>query len=180
MGAVEERDRHEVDQVEHEAGVGERAQEVGVHRDGRGEAPRGRDPSYDRPRQRDPGVHPGVEAHVAERDVRAEERDEDRQLRIEPEPLRLDVVAELVDEDEQDDADAELPAPDQRIAADREEDPEELEDERAELDHDPDEHDQGRERACASSERRVRSCSLGSVSGSGAVTGSSGRLRSAT
>src|SRR6185503_13026800 len=64
----------------------------------------------------------------------AEERDEDRQLRVEAEPLRLDVVPELVDEDQQDDADSEPPAPDERVPADREKDPEELETEGAELD----------------------------------------------
>ena len=48
-------------------------------------------------------------------------------LRVEPLPARLDVVPELVHEDEQDEADAEAPAPDQRVAADGDEDAEELE-----------------------------------------------------
>ena len=47
--------------------------------------------------------------------------------------LRLDVVAELVHEDQQHEPDREPPAPDQRVAADREEDPEELEREHPEL-----------------------------------------------
>ena len=64
---------------------------------------------------------------VAERDVRAEERDEDGNLRVEPLPLRLDVVPELVDEDEEDESEPERPAPDERVAADRNEDAEELE-----------------------------------------------------
>ena len=96
------------------------------------------DPSGDRPGERDPGVHPRVEAHVAQRDVGAEERDEDRELGIEPGAPRLDVVAELVGEDQQDEADARTPAPDQRVAADGEEHAEELQDEHAELEDDPD------------------------------------------
>ena len=57
-------------------------------------------------------------------------------------PARLEVMTELVDEDEQDEADREAPAPDQRVGADREEDPEELERERAELDRKPGEQDE--------------------------------------
>ena len=85
--------------------------------------------------------------------------------------LRLDVVAELVDEDQQDDADAEPPAPDERVAADGEEDPEELEGEDAELDERAEQHGDGAS-SRPRSERRERSCSLGKVRGSGAVTGS--------
>ena len=145
MAAVEERDRHEVDQVEEEAGVGEGAQEVGVEGDGGGETAERGESAVDRPRERDSRVDPRVEAHVAQRDVGAEERDEDGELRVESGPFRLDVVAELVREDQEHDADRERPTPDQRVAADREEDPEELEDEGAELEQDPAEQDERRQ-----------------------------------
>ena len=145
VAAVEDPDRREVDQVEEEARVGERAQEVGARLHGDDQARGGADTARDRPGERHARVHPRVEAHVPKCDVGAEERDEDRELRVEPRPLRLDVVAELVDEDEQDDADRELPAPDERVAADREEDPEELEHEGAELDEHAERHGERRE-----------------------------------
>ena len=126
VAAVEKPDRDQVEEVEEEAGVGEREQQVradGVPVDEAGE--RG-DPAGDRPGDRDEGVAPGIEGLVAQGDVRAEERDEHRQLRVQPLPARLDVVAELVDEDEEHEADAEAPAPDEGVAADRDEDAEEL------------------------------------------------------
>ena len=48
---------------------------------------------------------------VADRDVGAEERDEDRPRGVEAAPARLEEVPELVDEDQQHEADRELPAP---------------------------------------------------------------------
>src|SRR5262249_31987539 len=62
---------------------------------------------------------PGVPARVL--DVRAEERDEHRPGRVEPLALRLEPVAHLVEEEQQDDAEPEPPAPDERIAAERDE-----------------------------------------------------------
>ena len=81
-------------------------------------------------------------------------------------------MAELVREDEEHDADAELPTPDERVPADGEEDPEELEDEGAELEHDAEEDDERREQPREQPGARSRWCSLGSVAGSGAVAGS--------
>ena len=49
-------------------------------------------------------------------------------------PPRLDEVAELVDEDQRDEADGEAPAPQQRVPADREEERAELDEDEAELD----------------------------------------------
>ena len=68
----------------------------------------------------------GSNGWFAQRDVGAEEGDEDGQLRIQPLTPRLDVVTELVDEDEQHEADAEAPPPDEGVAAHRDEDAEEL------------------------------------------------------
>ena len=102
-------------------------------------------------REGEVGVLQRVERRVLDRDVRAEEWDEARDRDVEPLPLGLDEVAELVDEDQRDEADAELPAPDQRVRADRDEQAEELEDEEAELD-DQAEHD--RDRAPRSFTRR--------------------------
>ena len=56
---------------------------------------------------------------------------------VEPAPARLDEVAELVHEDQEHEADRELPAPEQRIAADRDEDRRELREREAELDDQP-------------------------------------------
>ena len=127
MAAVEERDRDQVEEVEEEAEVGERAQQVRVDRAAVDEAGERGEPAGHRPGHRDERVPPRIERLVAERDVGAEERDEHGQLRVQPLPPRLDVVPELVHEDEEDEADAEAPAPDERVAADRDEDAEELE-----------------------------------------------------
>ena len=70
MAAVEDPDRREVDQVEQEAGVGERAQQVGIDGHRRRETGAGTNAAGDRPGERDPGVDPRVEAHVPQRDVR--------------------------------------------------------------------------------------------------------------
>ena len=66
----------------------------------------------------------GVAAGVL--DVRAEEGDEDRPRRVEALAPRLDEVAHLVEEDQHDDAEREPPAPDQRVAAEGDEDRAEL------------------------------------------------------
>ena len=69
-----------------------------------------------------------------------------RNMRFDPwVNARVSLAGPVVGQDQEDEADAELPAPDERVAAHREEDAEELEPERAELDQDPDEHHQRRE-----------------------------------
>ena len=70
---------------------------------------------------------PRIEGLVAEGDVGADERDEDRNLRVQALPFRFDVVPQLVYKDEKDEAEAEAPAPDKRVTADGEEDAEGLE-----------------------------------------------------
>ena len=87
VATVEERDRYQVDQVEEEAGVGERAQQVGVGRAAVDETGQRTDPAGRRSGRRDERVLPRIERLVTERDVRTEEGDEDGQLRVEPLPL---------------------------------------------------------------------------------------------
>src|SRR5438132_8165 len=134
--AVEPADRREVDQVKQEPGVGERAQQLRAAR--RGPARRGGDAAGRRPGEGDQRVVPRVALLVSDQHVGADERDEGRQRHLEPLQLGRHEVAHLVDQDQQHEADAELPAPDQRIRADGDEDPEELEDDEAELDREPD------------------------------------------
>src|SRR6185437_8443170 len=132
--AVEDPDRDQVEEVEEEARVGERVEErrAGVRADPpagqRGERARRR------PGERQVGVVQRVQRRVLDRHVGAQERDEARDRDVESLPLRLDEMTELVDEDQRHEADTELPAPDQRVRADRDEEAEELEDEEAELD----------------------------------------------
>src|SRR5437667_54030 len=79
-------------------------------------------------------VHAGDEQRRG-RDVRAEERDEHGQRGMEPLPAGFEVMPHLVDEDQKDEPDRELPAPDQRIAADSDEDRGELREGDAELEY---------------------------------------------
>src|SRR5689334_15956639 len=109
---VEEAERNEVEQVEEEPEVREREPEVGALRLGDQVTGEGCEAAEDRTRDRDAHRLPRVAARVLH--VRAEERNEHRQLRVEPLALRLDVVPHLVEEDQQHDTDAEFPAPDQR------------------------------------------------------------------
>jgi hypothetical protein len=60
-------------------------------------------------------------------------------------PCRRDEMAHLVDEDQRDEADAEAPAPEERVAADRDEDRGELEPDEAELRQEEDGRDHGAE-----------------------------------
>ena len=121
--AVEEPDRDQVEEVEEEARR-RRARAAG-----RSRSPcrtirhaSAASPPATGPASETRAFPHGSNGQVAQRDVRAEERDEDGELRVEALPLRLDVVPELVDEDQEDEADGERPAPDQRVAADRDED----------------------------------------------------------
>ena len=75
----------------------------------------------DRPRDRDLRLVPGVVGQLLQRDQRAEEGDEHRRGDRQPLPLGLEDVTQLVHEQEQDEADRELPAPEERIRADRDE-----------------------------------------------------------
>src|SRR5262245_8158604 len=139
--AVEGAERQQVEQVEHEPEVRERDQQVGsvcVPDHEAGERPNA---AEDRAGDRDAGGLPRVPARVL--DVRAEERDEDRPRRLEPFAARLEEVPHLVNDDQHDHSEGELPPPDQCIAAERDEDRPEL-GERAELDEDPEDRDERR------------------------------------
>ncbi len=127
LGAVEDPDRGQVGQVEEEAEVREREEQIGADGIPVDEAGKRGEPSRNRSGNSDERVPPWVERLAPHSDIGADERDEHGQLRVEALPARLDVVAELVDEDQEDDADAEAPAPDEGIGADRDEDAEELE-----------------------------------------------------
>src|SRR5262249_17477309 len=85
----------------------------------------------------DPRVAPGCELLVADGDVRAEEGDEDGERRAQPLPPRLEVVPELVDQDQGDEARGELPAPEQRVSANGDEDAGELDRTESVLGHEP-------------------------------------------
>ncbi len=74
-------------------------------------------------------------------DVGAEERDEHGPGRVEALAPSLEPVTHLVEEEQEDDAEPEAPAPDQRIAAERDEDEPELR-EGAELHEQPEEDDE--------------------------------------
>src|ERR1051326_3967291 len=88
--AVEDPDRDHVEQVEEEAEVRERVQEIRVARLREQIDDERRRAAEDRSGDRDPNGLPRMAACV--RDVRTEERDEDRQLRMQPFALRLDEV----------------------------------------------------------------------------------------
>src|SRR5207253_3079856 len=96
-----------------------------------------RDATDERTRERDQRAPPRRQARVPDRHVCAEERDERRERDVQSLPLRLDRMAHLVQEDQQDDPDAELPAPDQRVRGDGDEEAEELQEDEAELDCEP-------------------------------------------
>ena len=128
---------------------------------GRREAPRGAS-------ERDLGFPPGVLRHAAHADHRAHERDEERRRGPHALAAEREDVAHLVREDQRDEPDAEPPAAEQRVGADRDEhragDRDELElvDDRAEL---------GQECAQAASPPQMRRPNDGFAgSGSGATT----------
>src|SRR6266540_1970944 len=141
---VEDPDRYEVDQVEEESGVGQRAQQVGVHLGAERPAGRRAETARRRPGESDERVLPGVERRVLDQHVGAEEGDEGWKGDVETLPPGLEVVPHLVHEDEQDEPDRETPSPDQRVAADGDEDAQELEDREPELEHEPDHHGERR------------------------------------
>src|ERR1019366_8540271 len=93
--AVEDPERHEVEQVEEEAEVREREHQVRAVRLADQVAAERRGSAEDRAGDRDACGLPRVAACVL--DVGAEERDEHRQLRVQALALRLDEMAGLVD-----------------------------------------------------------------------------------
>ena len=143
---VEKADRDQVEQVDQEAEVGERLQELGVDRLADDPERRGADGAQHRPGERDPGQPPRRQLLRPERHERSEEGHEDRPVRVQAQPPRLDEVAELVDQDQGDEADRDAPAPDQGVAADSDEDAAELREREAVLGGRPDsDHDRRHE-----------------------------------
>ncbi len=138
--AVEDPDWKQVEQVDHEAEVGEGDQQARALGAADEVARERRDTAEDRPGDRDSRCLPRIPAGVL--DIGAEERDEDRPGRMEALAPRLEPVPHLVDEDQQDDTEPEAPAPDQRVAAECDEDEPEL-GERAELYEEPEQDDEG-------------------------------------
>ena len=119
--AVERHDGDQVEQVDEEAGEGEREQELGVlllpddPDDGAAEA------ADDRPGEGDERLAPGVQRVLLEQDRGAQEGDEHRRAHVQALTSGLEVVAELVDEQQQDETDRELPAPEQGVRPDGDE-----------------------------------------------------------
>ena len=117
------------------------------------------DRAQDRPGERDARLLPGVVGELLHPDHRAEERDEQRRARGNSLPPQLEDVPELVDEDQQHEADREREPPEPRVRGDRHEHREprrddlELEQEPAELDDQEAERDRAAQRACAGGRR---------------------------
>src|SRR5437899_1822556 len=118
--AVERRHRDEVEQVQQDRGVPERHQEPLLERESGGEHRPRRDGAHDRARHRDPRLDAGVPGPAVHRDEGADERNEHGRARRNALDPQRDRVADLVDEDQQDEADGEQPAPLHGVGADRE------------------------------------------------------------
>src|SRR5580765_190498 len=119
--AVERRYRDQVEEIDQDRAVAERAQQRELELDPGPERRPGGKRAGDRPRHGHPGLHRSVARLALHRDEGADERDEHgRAGRNALEPHR-DGVAHLVDEDQQDEAGGEEPAPLDRVGTDREE-----------------------------------------------------------
>ncbi|MCE2826556.1 MAG: hypothetical protein LW626_05635, partial [Verrucomicrobium sp.] len=118
--AVEKTDRGQVEEVEQEARVGqcrpERIARRHVDQEAHGRAEGPEDRAADAHHRLDPGVSRGV----LQRDERPHERDEDRGAHPEALAARRDQVTEFVDEDQHDEAEGELPPPQEGIGPDAE------------------------------------------------------------
>src|ERR1044072_9065736 len=105
--SVERHDRNQIEEVEEESGKGERYEEVRV--DGFADAPDGHrsERSEDGPGKSDPRFLPRVVRHLFHADDRSEERNEERCRRGHALAPELEDMAELVHQDQEDEADAE-------------------------------------------------------------------------
>ena len=118
--AVEKTDRSQVEEVEHEARVGEGRPEriarrhVDQEAHGRAEGPEDR--AADAHHRLDPGISRGV----LQRDERPHERDEHRGADPEALAARRDQMTQLVDQDQHHEAEGELPAPQEGVGPDAE------------------------------------------------------------
>ena len=104
--AVERDDREQVEEVQEEAGERERAPQVVAGRVPDQDAGGRADAAEDRSGEPDPRLGERVVTERAGADHRAEERDEHRRARLDAFAPQLDHVADLVDEEQHDEADA--------------------------------------------------------------------------
>ena len=119
--SVERNDGEQVEEVEEEAREGERDQKRGVERLAEAPDDHRAEGAEDRPGERDARFLPGIRRHLLHPDDGAEEGDEERRRSRHALAAELEDVAELVHEDQKDEADGEPPAPDPRIGRDRDE-----------------------------------------------------------
>ena len=119
--AVERDDRQQVEEVEEEPDVRHRGEEVAFGRDPDDPERERAERADVRAGEREARLAPDVVRDLLQRDQGAEERDEHRRARLQPLAAGLEHVPELVDEEEQDEADREPPAPEQRVGRDRDE-----------------------------------------------------------
>ena len=119
--AVERDDRDEVEEVEEEAGECERDEELRARRLAGDPACGSADGAENRAGERDTRLLPGVVGKLLHPDHRAEERDEQRRARSDSLASELEDVSELVDEDQEHEADRERQSPDPCVRRDRDE-----------------------------------------------------------
>ena len=120
--AVERGHRQQVEEVQEEAGEGQRR--------ATGRCPSPRRSAGTRRRRSVPRIGPARPTRASAsalppsdlaHTTRAQEGDEDRRAGLDALAAQRDDVAHLVDEEQHDEADGELPAPDQRVGGDRDE-----------------------------------------------------------
>ena len=119
--AVERQDRREIQKVQEEPEEGERLKELLARDQPDRERHAGAERAEDRAGQPDARLHRRVLRQLLQRDRRTQERDEERRARVEALASPPGNVAELVDEQQEHEPDRELPSPDQRVGADRDE-----------------------------------------------------------
>ena len=119
--SVERNDGEQIEEVEEEAREGERDQKRGVERLAEAPDDHRAEGAEDRAGERDARFLPGIRRHLLHPDDGPEEGDEERRRSRHALAAELEDVAELVHEDEKDEADGEPPAPDPRIGRDRDE-----------------------------------------------------------
>src|SRR5215210_4027489 len=119
--AVQRNDRDQVEEVDEKPGEGECEEELGVLLLADEPDDGGTQAADYRAGEGDERLPPGVQRVLLQQDRRAEERDEHGRTDVEPLPPRLEIVAELVHEEQEDEADGELPAPEERVRGDRDE-----------------------------------------------------------
>ena len=119
--AVQRKDGEQVEEVEEEADERERLEQLVAGQRVDPERHESRKRPEHRAGQADARLGRGVLRHLLHRHQGAQERDEHRRAGRDPLPAQLDHVPHLVHEQKQHEPNGELPAPDQRVGADRHE-----------------------------------------------------------